>query len=70
MRLPKERPKGRVWPSGETHWKSSYSDNGGNCVEGILGLTAVVVVDTKAPGDGELTFTDEAWGGLLRHLGR
>ncbi|MGY4959006.1 DUF397 domain-containing protein [Streptomyces nigrescens] len=44
--------------------KSSYSTNGGNCVEYSRGLVvqgAVPVRDSKAPDGPALVFTTDAW---------
>jgi hypothetical protein len=47
---------------------SSYSENGGNCVE--VALEPVVRVrDTKARGEGELAFASPAsWQALLEQI--
>ena len=47
----------------DTHWrKSSYSGNGGNCVEVAGTNTRVLVRDTKQAGTGPmLRFTPAAW---------
>jgi hypothetical protein len=42
--------------------KSSYSGNGGNCVEVALAVPgAVAVRDSKDPGGGVLLFTADEW---------
>ena len=42
--------------------KSSYSDNGGNCVEaGTAETGRVLVRDTTDRDGGTLTFADSAW---------
>ncbi|MFE7120510.1 DUF397 domain-containing protein [Streptomyces sp. NPDC057654] len=50
------------------HWfKSSYSDNGGQCIEAATNLAAgrphgfVPVRDSKNPGGPNLTFPADAW---------
>lgn len=46
--------------------KSSYSSNGGNCVEIALNLPGVVAVrDSKSPGDGALVVTVAEWSAFL-----
>ncbi len=47
----------------DSRWrKSSFSDNGGNCVEVGEARRGVLVRDTKANGRGPvLRFTPEAW---------
>lgn len=52
----------------ERTWKkSSYSDNGGNCVEVALG-EQVGVRDTKARQFGQLTVTAATWQAALDRL--
>jgi Domain of unknown function (DUF397) len=47
----------------DTCWrKSSYSGNGGNCVETASGNGAVMVRDTTDRDGGTLSFTTDAWG--------
>ena len=44
-------------------WRtSSYSNNGGNCVEIATAEGAIGVRDTKDRAGAVLTFTPEAWG--------
>ncbi|WP_435194585.1 DUF397 domain-containing protein [Streptomyces sp. NRRL F-5630] len=52
--------------------KSSYSSNGGNCVEcsaDLLGSGLVPVRDSKLPHGPVLTVTPAAWAGLV-HLAK
>ncbi|SCG54615.1 DUF397 domain-containing protein [Micromonospora humi] len=52
-------------------YKSSRSDNAGNCVEVAGNLPGVVLVrDSKDPSGPALTFTPEAWRSLVTHLHR
>ncbi|MFJ1746358.1 DUF397 domain-containing protein [Streptomyces sp. NPDC088116] len=53
-------------------WRSSsYSTNGGNCVEIADGLTGVVPVrDSKAPHGPHLTFPHDAFASFVRALRR
>ena len=45
---------------------SSYSGNGGNCVEVARNLPGVVAVrDSKNPDTGTLVFSPAAWNALL-----
>ncbi|WP_405979097.1 DUF397 domain-containing protein [Streptomyces sp. NBC_00158] len=47
-------------------FKSSYSDNGGNCVEVALNLPATVPVrDSKTPGGPVLTFRAAAFAAFV-----
>jgi Domain of unknown function (DUF397) len=41
--------------------KSSYSDNGGNCVETASGAGTVAVRDTADRDGGTLAFSADAW---------
>jgi hypothetical protein len=41
--------------------KSSYSGNGGNCVETAAVSGAVLVRDSKDPGGARLAFGRQAW---------
>lgn len=46
--------------------KSSYSDNGGNCIELGEGLPDVAPVrDSKAPGGPALVFPASAWSAFV-----
>ncbi|MEU9418558.1 DUF397 domain-containing protein [Streptomyces sp. NPDC048272] len=50
----------------EPHWyKSSYSSNGGQCIEVATALGAVLVRDSKNPGGPHLSLTREGFAGLL-----
>ncbi|AVV40951.1 DUF397 domain-containing protein [Streptomyces sp. ID05-04B] len=51
----------------ELHWfKSSYSaGNGGDCVEVANTGTAVLVRDSKRPGDGLLTVGADEWAAFV-----
>lgn len=51
-------------------FKSSYSDNGGNCVEVVLVPSAGVVAarDTKDRQGGQIVLPEQAWRGLLATL--
>ncbi|GAA4665356.1 DUF397 domain-containing protein [Streptomyces youssoufiensis] len=55
--------------SREPRWtKSSYSDNGGECVEVATNLAAhgnVPVRDSKNPGGPTLTFDPTAWSAFV-----
>jgi hypothetical protein len=62
MRLPKQVPKSPTWQV------SSYSENGGNCVEVALAPVVVRVRDTKARGDGALAFAGPSWQALLEQI--
>lgn len=47
-------------------FKSSYSTNGGECIEAAANLVAVVPVrDSKDPGGPVLTFSAEAWAAFI-----
>ncbi|MFD3329436.1 DUF397 domain-containing protein [Streptomyces sp. NPDC058701] len=47
-------------------FKSSYSDNGGNCVQVAVNLAGVVPVrDSKNPGGPELAFAPRAFAVFL-----
>lgn len=49
-------------------FKSSYSDNGGNCVEVAViadGSGVVPVRDSKDPAGPALTFTSDAWSAFV-----
>ncbi|MFF4392409.1 DUF397 domain-containing protein [Streptomyces sp. NPDC001552] len=48
-------------------YRSSYSNNGGNCVEiATLGARGVVLVrDSKNPGGPHLSLSREGFGGLV-----
>lgn len=48
--------------------KSSYSGNGGNCVETASGAGTVAVRDTTDRDGGTLNFTAQAWGAFLATL--
>ena len=56
----------------ELHWfKSSYSaGNGGDCVEVAVAGTAVLVRDSKRPGDGFLTVGAGRWAAFVRMAAR
>ncbi|GCD43528.1 DUF397 domain-containing protein [Streptomyces paromomycinus] len=52
------------------HWfKSSYSDNGGQCIEVATNLVVshgiVPVRDSKNPNGPHLTLSADAWSGLV-----
>ncbi|MET9181918.1 DUF397 domain-containing protein [Kitasatospora aureofaciens] len=48
--------------SGAQWFKSSYSNNGGNCVEVAPGFTGVMPVrDSKDPSGPVLVFPSDAW---------
>ncbi|MFF4605818.1 DUF397 domain-containing protein [Streptomyces sp. NPDC001339] len=48
-------------------FKSSYSSNGGNCIEVAANIPDVVPVrDSKDPNGPRLTLTHEAFAGLLQ----
>jgi hypothetical protein len=48
--------------SGAVWRKSSYSGNGGNCVEVATNLPGVIAVrDSKNPGGPALVFTPDEW---------
>ncbi|MET8543544.1 DUF397 domain-containing protein [Kitasatospora sp. NPDC004799] len=50
----------------ESEWqKSSYSGQGGNCLEARAGLAAVAVRDSKDPGGPALLFAADAWASFL-----
>ncbi|RKT15990.1 uncharacterized protein DUF397 [Streptomyces sp. 1114.5] len=50
-----------------TEWhKSTYSGQGGNCVETQARLAAVAVRDSKDPSGPALSFTVDAWADFLR----
>ncbi len=54
----------------DPHWlKSSYSNNGGQCVEAATNLIAsygvVPVRDSKNPNGPHLTLSADAWSGLV-----
>lgn len=50
----------------EPHWyKSSYSSNGGQCIEVATAPGAVLVRDSKNPGGPHLSLTREGFAGLL-----
>ncbi|MFI2239993.1 DUF397 domain-containing protein [Streptomyces chrestomyceticus] len=54
----------------DPHWfKSSYSDNGGQCVEAATNLIAsrgvVSVRDSKNPDGPVLSLAPDAWAGLI-----
>ncbi|MFI8460494.1 DUF397 domain-containing protein [Kitasatospora sp. NPDC085464] len=52
----------RVDLSGASWIKSSYSNNGGNCVEVASGFAGVMPVrDSKDPQGPALVFPSEAW---------
>ncbi|WP_405686410.1 DUF397 domain-containing protein [Streptomyces sp. NBC_01387] len=50
-------------------FKSSYSDNGGNCIEVAANLVVshgvVPVRDSKNPSGPALAFDDSAWGAFI-----
>lgn len=48
--------------------KSSYSANGGNCVEVREGFSGTDVRDTQNREAGHLSFTSDEWSALLRGL--
>ncbi|MFJ4689804.1 DUF397 domain-containing protein [Streptomyces sp. NPDC088766] len=56
----------------ERRWfKSSYSaGNGGDCVEIADAGTAVLVRDSKRPGDGFLTVDADQWAAFVRMAAR
>ncbi|WP_274914504.1 DUF397 domain-containing protein [Streptomyces sp. WZ-12] len=48
-------------------FKSSYSDNGGQCIEVAANVPGIVPVrDSKAPNGPQLTLTREAFAGLVQ----
>ncbi|MCY0956450.1 DUF397 domain-containing protein [Streptomyces sp. H27-H5] len=50
----------------EPHWyKSSYSSNGGQCIEVATAPGAVLVRDSKNSGGPHLSLTREGFAGLL-----
>lgn len=49
-------------------YKSSYSANGGNCVEVREGVSGTDVRDTQNREAGHLSFTGDEWSALLRGL--
>ncbi|WP_461296354.1 DUF397 domain-containing protein [Streptomyces harbinensis] len=57
-------------PTATTGWRrSSYSTNGGNCVEVREGLAEVVPVrDSKSPNGPILTFTKTCWSDFLHSI--
>lgn len=53
----------------ERTWKkSSYSDNGGNCVEVAKLGDQAAVRDSKDPGGGHFTMHATGWRGLIQQL--
>lgn len=58
--------------AGEAQWfKSSYSaGNGGDCVEVADAGTAVLVRDSKRPGDASLTVGADEWTAFVRMAAR
>ncbi|NJP42713.1 DUF397 domain-containing protein [Actinacidiphila epipremni] len=47
-------------------FKSSYSNNGGNCVEVAVNVTGTVPVrDSKDPAGPSLSFTADAWASFV-----
>lgn len=50
--------------------KSSYSDNGANCVEVAVGTTDIGVRDTKDRAGGELAVPAQAWRAALARFQR
>ena len=63
MRLPKQVPK-----TPPTWHVSSYSENGGNCVEVALAPVVVHVRDTKARTAGQLAVSAGSWQALLEQI--
>ncbi|MFE4513152.1 DUF397 domain-containing protein [Kitasatospora sp. NPDC056783] len=56
----------RVDLSDATWFKSSYSNNGGNCLEVAPGFPGVMPVrDSKDPDGPALVFRGEAWASFL-----
>ncbi|WP_274912616.1 DUF397 domain-containing protein [Streptomyces sp. WZ-12] len=50
-------------------FKSSYSDNGGDCIEVAANVPGIVPVrDSKDPHGPQLTLTREAFAGLVRFV--
>lgn len=68
MRLPKQVPKPLNW------FTSSYTDNGGNCVEvaldDVVPDEVVHVRDTKARKAGHIAVPGKSWAALLDQLSR
>ncbi|MFI9361175.1 DUF397 domain-containing protein [Kitasatospora sp. NPDC053057] len=53
--------------TGNTEWhKSTYSGQGGNCVETQTRLGAMAVRDSKDPAGPVLSFTVDAWTAFVR----
>lgn len=51
--------------------KSSYSANGGNCVEVASNLPGIVVVrDSKDPDGPNLALTEQAWSAFIERIKR
>lgn len=54
----------------DSRWrKSSYSDNGGNCVEVATNLPHIVAVrDSKNPSGPALSVSGQAWSSFVRGI--
>ncbi|MFE4514545.1 DUF397 domain-containing protein [Kitasatospora sp. NPDC056783] len=51
----------------DSEWrKSSYSGQGGNCLEAQTGLAAMAVRDSKDPSGPTLSFSADAWTAFVR----
>ncbi|WP_330288490.1 DUF397 domain-containing protein [Streptomyces sp. NBC_00576] len=58
-------------PEGMDWVKSSYSNNGGNCIEISNDLPGVVPVrDSKTPHGPILVASEAAWGTFVEHIKR